>query len=102
MQRDELLLGERAHIGIARPGELLRLLDLAEDVLMLPEPLDERLDLGERPGVLAVFGRVALHAGIGQQARQLRAPMFDRCRLSSIAVRDRAWVPASAGSITSA
>ena len=30
---------------------------------LLPEPLDERLDLGERPGVLAVFGRVALHAG---------------------------------------
>ena len=44
--------------------------------LVLAEPLDERLDLGQRLGVLPVFGRIALHLGGAEQAHQLFVALF--------------------------
>ena len=78
-QRLQLLLRELAHVGVAGRGELLGLRDVVHDRLVLAEPLDERLDLGQRLGVLPVFGRIALHlGGAEQRASALRSAVLRR------------------------
>ena len=50
--------------------------DVVHDRLVLAEALDQRLDLGQRLGVLPVLGRLALHLGRAEQAHQLFVALF--------------------------
>ena len=77
----QLLLREGAHLGVPGARELLGLIQFRGHVLVLAEPLDRGLDLRERTCVLAVLGRIALHRGLAEQARQLRVAVFDGCEL---------------------
>ena len=61
-----------------------RLRDVVRDGLVLAELLDERLELGQRLGVLPVLGRVALHLGRAEQAHQLFVALFDGVSLSNM------------------
>ena len=81
IQRFQFLPREVAHVRVARRGELLRARDVAHHDLVLAEALHERLEFGERLGVLPVLGRVALDLGRAEQAHQLFVPLFFRQKL---------------------
>ena len=69
-QRLELFLCEFAHVGVAGRGDLFSLRDVADDGPVFAEALDERLDLGERLGVLPVLGRIGLDFGAAEQLHE--------------------------------
>ena len=52
-----------------------------DDRLVLAEALDERLDLGQRLGVLPVLRRLALHFARAEQPHQLLVALFFRRQL---------------------
>ena len=60
-QAGQLLAGEGRHLRIPAPGQLLGLGDLGDDPLVVAVGEDQRLDLGQRLGLLAVLVGVALH-----------------------------------------
>ena len=62
---------------IAGAPELAR--DVACDGLVFTKPLDDRLDLRERLGVLPVFPRLALYVCRAQELHQLLVLLFG-CR----------------------
>ena len=70
-QRLQLFAGEVAHVGVAGRRQLLGLGDVADQRLVLAEALDERFDLGQRLGVLAILRRLALHFARAEQPHQL-------------------------------
>jgi len=80
-ERLQLLFGELAHVRVAGGRQLFGLRDVADDGLVLAEPFDERLDLGQRLRVLPVLGRIALHLGRAEEAHQVLVALFFRCEL---------------------
>ena len=77
-QRLQLFARQLAHVGVGAGGELLGLRDLAGNRLVFAEALDERFHLGERLGVLAVFGRIALHLVVPRSCAALRSAVLPR------------------------
>src|SRR5262249_1773968 len=77
-ERLRFFLGELAHVGVARRGELLGFREALDGRFVLAEALGERLEIGERLGVLAVFGLVVLHFGRAEQPHQLFVALFLR------------------------
>jgi len=75
-QRLQLLFGQLAHVGVARGRELFGSGQVAHDVLVLAEPIDQRLELRERFRVFAVLGRIALDLGRPEQAHQVFVALF--------------------------
>ena len=73
-------MGKLAHIGITAAGEILRLRDVADDGLVLAEPLHDELDLRERFRVLADFGLIGLNLGAAEELEQLVVPPLDRLK----------------------
>ena len=69
LERLQLLLRELAHVGILE--QLLGLGDLLDDLLVLAECVDQRLNLGERLRVLAELRVVGLDGRIGHLGHQL-------------------------------
>ena len=63
LQPFELFLRQFAHVGVARRRQLLGLLEVVHDGLVFAEPLDRRLDVRQRLGLLAILGRIALQFG---------------------------------------
>ena len=60
-QPGQLLGGQRRHLGVAAFGQLLGLGDLGADLAVVAVGQHQRLDLGQRLGLLAVLVGVALH-----------------------------------------
>ena len=77
----ELLEREVAHLGIAALDQLFGAGDLGGDRLVLAVLLDERLDLGERLGLLAVLVGIALHLRGAERRHQLLVLGLGRCNL---------------------
>ena len=77
----ELLEREVAHLGIAALDQLLGAGDLGDDGLVLAVLLHERLDLGERLGLLAVFVGITLHLRGAERRHQLFVLGLGRCNL---------------------
>ena len=73
----DLPLSSGAVYAMNGRGELFGVRDVAEDGLVLAEPFDDGLDVGERLGVLAHFGRIALHLG-AEELEQFVIPALDR------------------------
>ena len=88
-ERLQLLLRERAHVGIAAGGELLRLLLLFEERLVRAVDVDRLLDFRDRLGVRPVFGRIGLHGRIADHGDQLVVARFE-C-LKFVEHRERAF-----------
>ena len=70
-ERLQLFLRELAHVGVAGRSSSSVCATSLHDRLVLAKPLDGRLDLGQRLGVLAVFGRIALQLGRAEPLHQL-------------------------------
>ena len=77
----ELLEREVAHLGIAALDQLLGACDLGDDGLVLAVFVYERLDLGERLGLLAVLVGIALHLRGAKRRHQLFVLGLGRCNL---------------------
>ena len=72
----ELLLGQLAQVVVVAGGQLAGLGQLVDDRLVLAELLDQRLNLRQRPGVLAVLLLVGLHRRIADERHQLVVPLL--------------------------
>jgi len=77
LERRDLLLGQFPEPLVALPQHLLGLVELAARLLVVPEGLDERRQIGVLLGQLLVLGAVGDHGGIAQQPLQLLVALFD-------------------------
>ena len=80
-QRLELFSRQFAHVRVAPGRQFLGLRDVLRDGLVLAELLHQRLDFGERLGVLPVLRRLGLYFARPEQPHQVFVALFFRSQL---------------------